>query len=42
VQLSPEDAHWIWNWAVPEVPPGWHAVTGIEPSESATIVNVRK
>lgn len=42
VQLSPADARWLWQWAVPEVPEGWHAVTGLEQNDASTIVNIRK
>jgi hypothetical protein len=42
VQLSPADARWIWSWATPEVPPGWHAVTELAPDEQSTFVNIRK
>jgi hypothetical protein len=41
IQLSPADARWLWTWAGPEVPEGWHAVTA-EASGTGTIVNVRK
>jgi hypothetical protein len=42
LQLSPADAHWIWQWAGPSVPEGWHAVLELPSDETATIVNIRK
>ena len=30
VQLSPADAHWLFHWAGPAVPKGWHAVVNTE------------
>jgi hypothetical protein len=38
VALAPIDAHRIWGWADPQLPEGWHAVTG---GDDATIVFVR-
>ena len=44
IQLSPYDANWLWHWAGPRVPPGWHAVilSEAEQAQDPTIVNVRK
>jgi hypothetical protein len=42
VQLSPADARWLWKWATPEVPEGWHAVTELAADEQGTVVNIRK
>jgi len=42
VELSPADAAWLFKWTDPEVPPGWHAVTGAEKAEGVPVVNVRK
>ncbi len=40
IQLSPADAARTWAWVEPDVPAGWHGVTG--PAERKTIVVVRK
>jgi hypothetical protein len=32
VNLAPEDARWMFNWATPELPEHWH---GAYPSEEA-------
>jgi hypothetical protein len=29
VNLAPIDARWLWEWAVPDVPPGWSTANGI-------------
>ncbi len=44
VQLSPHDASWLWRWAGPKVPSGWHAVilSEAEQAENPTIVNIRR
>ena len=39
VQLSPADAAFVWRWAGPELPRGWH---GVRTSDSPTIVVIRK
>jgi hypothetical protein len=42
VAWSPSDAQWVWNWATPSVPSGWHGVTERPEGEAKTIVRVRK
>ncbi|MEZ4440813.1 MAG: L,D-transpeptidase [Polyangiaceae bacterium] len=42
VALSPIDAHWLWAWAAPEVPEGWHSVAIPEDAEDNTIVYIHK
>jgi hypothetical protein len=42
IQLSPADARWFYQWATPEVPEGWHAVTDVPEGVERTIINVRK
>jgi hypothetical protein len=42
LQLAPADARWLWSWATPAVPPGWHAVLNLPTDDTATIVNIRK
>jgi hypothetical protein len=42
VQLSPKDAQYLFKWATPEVPPGWHSARGDKDSPEKTLVNVRK
>jgi hypothetical protein len=42
IQLAPEDARWLWHWAGPEVPEGWHAVTWVKADDPKTVINVRK
>jgi hypothetical protein len=41
IQLSPRDARFVWHWADPEIPKGWHGVTNARAARS-TIVNIRK
>lgn len=41
IQLSPEDAHWLWQWSTPEVPEGWHAVANLT-EDSSLRVSIRK
>ena len=42
VNLSPTDARWLFMWAEPEIPEGWHGVTtaGQSDASNATIVVV--
>lgn len=40
IQLAPADAAFVWHWAGPAVPEGWHGAAA-DPAQ-ATIVNVRK
>jgi hypothetical protein len=42
IQLSPADARWFYQWATPDVPEGWHAVTLVPDDVERTIINVRK
>jgi hypothetical protein len=42
IQLSPKDAARLWQWATPELPPGWHAVTQAPSEAERTVVLVRK
>lgn len=41
IELSPADGQFLWHWAAPAMPPGWHAVV-VEPAEATTIVHIRK
>ncbi|MSP23869.1 MAG: L,D-transpeptidase [Myxococcales bacterium] len=41
VTLAPVDAHWLWHWATPELPEGWHSTRVAEDTES-TMVFVHK
>lgn len=41
VHLSPKDAHWLWTWATPALPEGWHAASASK-GEARTIVLIRK
>jgi hypothetical protein len=40
VNLSPEDARWLFFWAAPELPPGWHGVRATR-SRPGTVVVIR-
>lgn len=42
VQLTPSDAAWLFRWAGPELPEGWHEVNLPADSEKKTIVVIRK
>jgi hypothetical protein len=42
VQLSPADAAWLFRWAGPELPEGWHEVAQPADSDQKTLVVVRK
>ncbi len=42
LQLSPADARWLWTWATPQVPDGWHAVLNLPNDDTSTIINIRK
>jgi len=41
VNLSPEDAHWLFDWTTPFLPEGWHGVQAHDGSPGTTVV-VRK
>jgi hypothetical protein len=41
VEISPHDGRFIWSWAHPEVPAGWHGVVA-DPSSESTFVLIRK
>ena len=41
VNLSPEDAHWLFDWTTPFLPEGWHGVRAHDGSPGTTVV-VRK
>jgi hypothetical protein len=41
IQMSPADAAWVWRWAAPDLPSGWHGIAS-DRTAAATIVNVRK
>jgi hypothetical protein len=38
VNLSPADARWLFFWALPELPPGWHGVRASEHGGTAVII----
>lgn len=42
VALSPTDANWLFRWATPDIPEGWHGVSTISDSERKTIVVIHK
>jgi len=42
VQLSPADAAYIWRWAGPTLPAGWHGAASDASDGNQTIVNIRK
>lgn len=42
IAMSPVDAHWLWHWAGPEVPEGWHSLRIDEDAEDNTIIYVHK
>lgn len=41
VNLSPEDAKWLFGWTLPAVPDGWHAVRSGDGRGAGTLVRVR-
>ena len=41
IELSPADAHRVWQWVDPQLPEGWHGVTQPDP-DKRVIVHVRK
>lgn len=41
IEVAPQDGAFIWKWATPELPPGWHGIRA-QAAESFTLVNVRK
>ena len=41
IEVAPRDGQFLWNWATPAVPQGWHGVV-VEPASETTIVLVRK
>lgn len=42
VELSPADAAWVFRFAAPALPDGWHGAASRLSAENPTIVNVRK
>lgn len=40
IELSPLDGRFLWQWAAPELPKGWHGVL-VDPAAPTTIVHVR-
>ncbi len=42
VQLAPLDAAYLWKWATPALPEGWHSVRVDTDAADRTLVNVRK
>lgn len=41
IELSPADGQFLWHWAAPTVPAGWHGIV-VEPAQATTIVQIRK
>jgi hypothetical protein len=41
IEVSPRDGAFVWNWATPNLPQGWHGVQ-IQPGDPVTLVNIRK
>jgi len=41
VNLTPQDAKWIWDWSLPTVPEGWLRVDAAE-RDDGTVVRIRK
>lgn len=41
IEVSPTDGAFIWAWATPTLPPGWHGVRA-SADEPGTLVNIRK
>ena len=41
VELSPKDGRFLWHWATPGIPEGWHGLV-IDPASATTIVEIRK
>jgi hypothetical protein len=42
VQMSPADAAWLFRWAGPDLPEGWHELTSVADGDKKTMVVVRK
>jgi hypothetical protein len=42
IELSPTDAAWLFRFATPALPEGWHGAASGVSAENQTIVNVRK
>ena len=42
LQFAPKDARWLWGFATPKVPEGWHAIRSELPETEQTIVNVHR
>lgn len=42
LQFAPKDARWLWNFATPQLPEGWHAVTSDLSETDQTIVNIHR
>jgi len=41
IEMSPSDAHKVWQWVDPQVPEGWHGVTQPDPGKHV-VVHIRK
>ena len=42
IAVAPVDAHFMWHWADPQVPDGWHSVTIPEDAAENTIIYVHR
>lgn len=42
LQFSPADAAWLWQWATPNLPEGWHGLQKAPAGEKRTRVRIRK
>ncbi len=42
IALAPVDAHFLWHWAGPQVPEGWHSLAVAEDAADNTIIYVHK
>src|SRR5690606_30484706 len=40
IEVSPRDGHFLWHFAAPPLPEGWHGIV-VEPAAETTIVEVR-
>ena len=38
INLAPEDARWLFDWTLPDVPRGWHAAYPLAPAKGTTLV----
>lgn len=39
ITLAPVDAHWLWHWAGPELPQGWHSIQATKGSDTVVYVH---